>query len=66
MTRSHPPPHAGCPRGPRSAPGSDTAAATGIEIAHQTSAAEIEISRRCVGIIVIGLARWLPGNLEDS
>ncbi len=43
-----------------------TCAATRGLISHQTSAAEIEIGRRFAGIIVIGLARWLTGNLEDS
>lgn len=47
-------------------PVSKTVAATGSAISHQTSAAEIESGRRFKGIIVIGLARWLPGNLEDS
>jgi hypothetical protein len=43
----------------------DSAATMG-PISHQTSAAEIENGRRFAGIIVIGLARWLPGNWKDS
>lgn len=67
MTRSRLPPHAGCPgRDPGPLPVPKTVPATGSAISHQTSAAEIEIGRRFAGIIVIGLARWLTGNLEDS